>query len=228
MAVIHHTTLTPGKLELLAAWLPRQPWYRTGGGAPELTRAGGFRLDDPDGRVGLEFMVVTDAATGTTYHVPATYRDHELPGAAGGLIGTAEHGVLGHRWIYDGAHDPVLVAQLVALIQGQAEPQAQRITDTADPTVTTGSPVAAGPSAASGAATVVSTGERTEVQVPADTGGSIALQINRVLEPGDGPGAGAGVSAIWQQPDGAQARGVFVTARYEPARLLTRARPRRR
>lgn len=28
MAVIHHTTLTPGKLELLAAWLPRQPWYQ--------------------------------------------------------------------------------------------------------------------------------------------------------------------------------------------------------
>ena len=27
MAVIHRTTLSPGKLELLAAWLPSQPWY---------------------------------------------------------------------------------------------------------------------------------------------------------------------------------------------------------
>ena len=215
MAVIHHTTLTPGKLELLAAWLPRQPWYRAGAGSPELARAGGFRLDDPGGRVGLEFMVVADAATGTAYHVPATYRDSELPGAAEGLIGTAEHGVLGHRWVYDGAHDPVLVAQLVALIQGQAEPQAQSTTNTADPTVTSGSPVAAGPLAASGAATVVSTGERTEIQVPVRGGGLVVLRINRVLQPGDGPGADPGVSATWQESGGARARGVFATARYE-------------
>ncbi|HXP54430.1 MAG TPA: 1,4-alpha-glucan branching protein [Streptosporangiaceae bacterium] len=215
MAVIHHTTLTPGKLELLAAWLPRQPWYRAGAGSPELARAGGFRLDDPDGRVGLEFMVVADAATGTAYHVPATYRDSELPGAAEGLIGTAEHGVLGHRWVYDGAHDPVLVAQLVALIQGQAEPQAQSTTDTADPTVTTGSPAGAGPLAASGAATVVSTGEGTEIQVPVRGGGLVVLRINRVLQPGDGPGADPGVSATWQESGGARARGVFATARYE-------------
>src|ERR1700761_3764669 len=183
MAVIHHTTLTPGKLELLAAWLPRQPWYRGRDDEPDLARAGGFRLDDPDGQVGLEFMVVTDVATSTTYHVPVTYRDHELPGATEGLIGTAEHGVLGHRWVYDGAHDPVLVAQLVALIQGQAEPQAQSTTNTADPTVTSGSPVAAGPLAASGAATAASTGEGTEVRVPVDAGGSLVVRINRVLEP---------------------------------------------
>ena len=114
MAVIHHTTLTPGKLELLTGWLPAQPWYRGHDGQPDLARVGGFRLDDPDGAVGLEFMVVTDAATGTTYHVPLTYRASELPGADSGLIGTGEHGVLGQRWIYDGARDPVLVAQLVA------------------------------------------------------------------------------------------------------------------
>jgi Maltokinase N-terminal cap domain len=41
MAVIHDTTMTPGKLELLAAWLPAQPWYRDRGREPELTRAGG-------------------------------------------------------------------------------------------------------------------------------------------------------------------------------------------
>ena len=218
MAVIHHTTLTPGKLDLLAAWLPRQPWYRAGGGTPILARAGGFRLDDPDGEVGLEFMVVTDAATSTAYHVPATYRDRELPGASGALIGTAEHGVLGHRWVYDGAHDPVLVGQLVALIQGRAEPQAQSVTGTPDPTVTTGSPTAAGPLAPSGAAIVASTTEGTEIQLPAGPDGSIVVQINRILQPGDGPSPGAGVSATWQQPDGAQARGVFATAHHQPAR----------
>src|SRR6202044_1103098 len=59
--------------------------------APDLARTGGFRLDDPDGAVGLEFMVVTDAATGASYHVPLTYRDSELPGAGNGLIGTSQH-----------------------------------------------------------------------------------------------------------------------------------------
>src|SRR5256885_8713836 len=49
----------------------------------------------------------------TTYQVPMTYRAHALAGTGGALIGTAEHGVLGHRWIYDAAHDPVLIAPLV-------------------------------------------------------------------------------------------------------------------
>ena len=72
-----------------------------------------------------------------------TYRASALPGADNALIGTTEHGVLGHRWIYDGAHDPVLVTQLVALIQGEAEPQAQSVSDSPDPTVTV-MPVATG------------------------------------------------------------------------------------
>jgi hypothetical protein len=58
MAIIHHTTMSPGKLELLTAWLPAQPWYRQTGHQPELARAGGFRLDDPQGEVGIEFVVV--------------------------------------------------------------------------------------------------------------------------------------------------------------------------
>jgi hypothetical protein len=217
MAVIHHTTLTPGKLELLSAWLPSQPWYRDAGRAPELDRAGGFRLDDPDGEVGLEFMAVTDAATGTTYHVPLTYRADALPGADDGLITTAEHGVLGRRWVYDGTHDPVLTTQLVALLQGEAEPQAARISHTPDSTVTTGPPLADAGLTVTGAAAVASAGEATELRVPVAGGGTAVLQINRVLQPGDGHGGGAGVSATWEQPDGTQARGVFATARYVPA-----------
>jgi len=216
MAVIHHTTLTPGKLELLSAWLPTQPWYRDAGRAPELDRAGGFRLDDPDGEVGLEFMAVTDAVSGTAYHVPLTYRAQALPGVDRALITTAEHGVLGRRWVYDGAYDPVLVAQLTALLQGQAEPQAQRISHTPDPSVTTGPPLADTPLTITGAATVASTGEGTELRVPVTTGTAV-LQIIRVLQPGDGHGGGAGVSATWEQPGGTQARGVFATARYVPA-----------
>ena len=64
MAIIHSTTLTPTKLELLTAWLPGQPWYADRGRAPELARAGGFRLDHPQGEVGIEFMVVTDGSDG--------------------------------------------------------------------------------------------------------------------------------------------------------------------
>jgi hypothetical protein len=217
MAVIHRTTLTPGKLEMLAAWLPTQPWYRDGGRDPELERAGGFRLDDPDGEVGIEFMVVTDGPAGTAYHVPLTYRAQPLPGADHGLITTAEHGVLGRRWIYDGTHDPVLATQLTALLQGEAEPQAARISHTPDPTVTTGPPLADAPLAVAGAAAVASTGEGTELQVPVAADGTVVVQINRVLRPGDGHGAGAGVSATWQQPDGTQARAVFVTGQYLPA-----------
>ena len=213
MAVIHHTTLTPGKLELLAAWLPGQPWYRDGGRAPELTRVGGFRLDDPDGEVGIEFMAVTDAVTGATYHTPLTYRDHELPGADNGLIGTAQHGVLGRRWIYDGAHDPVLAAQLVALIQGEAEPQAQSESNTADPTVTTGPPATHTRLAGTGTAVVASTAAGTELQV---AGGRLTVWINRVLRPG-AEARGPGVFATWRLPDGTVARGVFATARYTAA-----------
>ena len=57
------------------------------------------------------------------------------------MIGTSEHGVLGRRWVYDGTGDPVLVAQLIALIQGKAEAQAQSLSSTPDPEVT-GIPVA--------------------------------------------------------------------------------------
>ena len=133
MSVIHRTTLVPSKLDLLAGWLPRQPWYLARVDGPEPARAGGFRLDDPAGEVGIEFMAVADGTH--TYLVPLTYRAHRLDGADAALLATAEHGVLGERWIYDGTHDPVLVAQLVALIQGTAEPQAQRVSNTPDPTV---------------------------------------------------------------------------------------------
>jgi hypothetical protein len=80
MAVIHKTTLTPGKLVLLSAWLPSQPWYP--GGPPDLVKCGGFRLDDPTGAVGIEFMLVADSSGDgpAVYHVPLTYRAPRWPG----------------------------------------------------------------------------------------------------------------------------------------------------
>ena len=104
MSLIHHTTLKPTKLELLTEWLPTCPWYRGGAGQPLLTKVGGFRLDDPAGEVGIEFMVAAEGST--VYHVPLTYRGSPLEGMSDALIGTSEHGVLGLRWIYDGTRDP--------------------------------------------------------------------------------------------------------------------------
>ena len=83
-------------------------------------------------------MVLVDwsGPEAVAYHVPLTYRGTPLEGAEAALVGTAEHGALGPRWVYDGALDPVLVPQLLALLAGRAEAQAQSVSDTPDPSVT--------------------------------------------------------------------------------------------
>ena len=137
MATIHRTTMVPGKLDLVGTWLPTQPWYRTTGTPPLLSRAGGFRLEDPAGQVGIEFVLVTDGTDReeTTYSVPLTYRGAPLAEAEPGLLGTSEHGVLGRRWIYDAAHDPVAIAQLLEFIGGRVDAQHRDRSDTLDPSV---------------------------------------------------------------------------------------------
>jgi len=137
VAIIHRTTLVPSKLELLTGWLPSRPWYR-GTATPNLQKAGGFRLDDPAGEVGIEFAFVTDDSTGVpiAYQVPMTYRSAALAGATDAFIGNTEHGVLGTRWVYDATRDPVAVAQLLGLLAGTAVPQAQSESDTPEPAVT--------------------------------------------------------------------------------------------
>jgi hypothetical protein len=225
MAIIHHTTMNPDKLQLLTAWLPAQPWYLDREREPELTKVGGFRLDDPKGEVGIEFMVVTDGSPGraVTYQVPMTYRAGALAGAGEGLIGTSEHGVLGRRWIYDGTRDLVLVAQLVALIQGEAEAQAQSVSNTPDPTVA-GQPVTSGSLTVTGSVVAASGPSGTDLQVEtarADgaRGGQLTVRIKRILEPANAvlPVGEAGppcLSATWRRPDGTRARGTLATAQY--------------
>ncbi|NEK87776.1 1,4-alpha-glucan branching protein [Blastococcus saxobsidens] len=188
MATIHRTTLTPTKLELLAGWLPRQSWYRTGDTAPRLARAGGFRLDDPAGEVGIELMLVTDdaAGEGTAYFVPVTYRGAPLEAAAEGLIGTLEHGVLGTRWVYDAERDPLAMAQLLAFVAGAVEAQHQSQSDTLDPSV----------------GRIWNGGD----------GGTVELV--RVPEPGAVvAGARGTVEVDWTRPDGSTDRGVVAVVR---------------
>lgn len=216
MALIHRTTLTPTKLELLTAWLPTRPWYAGGTATPQLAKAGGFRLDDPEGEVGIEFMVATDTSGPTPVHylAPLTYRGAPLPDADHALIGTTEHGVLGMRWAYDGIHDPVLVTQLLALFEGKAEPQAQSLTDTPDHEVTR-SYEGPGPLSVT-TLTTTDTNETTELPVQP---GTTLLRLNRVLH--DGPvdlpeGAKGHVTGHWSLRDGTQARAVFAVLHTGP------------
>ena len=215
MAVIHNTTMTPGKLELLAAWLPAQPWYVGTGREPELARAGGFRLDDPAGEVGIEFMVVADTSGDrpVSYQVPMSYRGAPLDGADAALIGTPEHGVLGRRWIYDGAHDPVLVAQFLALVQGRAKAQHRNRSNTPEPSVSTHYTRADHPAMA-GITSVGNGRDSTDIVVTTETGESLTIAVTRVLRPvQDGGGAEGRVTARWRLPGGTEARGSFAVLR---------------
>lgn len=221
MAIIHHSTVKPTKLELLTPWLSSRPWYR-GAGGPQLAKAGGFRLDDPRGEVGIEFMVAADTSGSepVAYLVPLTYRGAPLDGADHALIGTMEHGVLGQRWAYDGCHDPVMTAQLLALIEGRAEPQAQSVSDTPDREVTrffTGE----GPASTHITATAAAPSDDREcTEVPLPDGRF--LRLERVLRPApDGAlrlpqGAAGHVYGPWQMPDGARAEGLFAVLHEGP------------
>jgi hypothetical protein len=220
MATIHNTTLVPSKLDLLTAWLPGQPWYLDAGQAPRLTRVGGFRLDDPAGEVGIEFMLATDLAGGrpVTYHVPMTYRATAQPGSEAGLIGTTEHGVLGTRYVYDATHDWVFTTQLIALLQGQSVPQAQSLSDTPDPSVRS-TPVLPGADLVVSACTLASNGpDGTRMRVSvADTDGAAAALVVRVARalparPAAVAERAGHVQAVWRQPDGSKSTGLLVTA----------------
>jgi hypothetical protein len=181
MATMHNTTMTPTKLELLSTWLPKQQWY-IGPDAAELQRAGGFRLDDPAGEVGIELMVVNaiGADANVTYFVPMTYRGAARDGADDSLIGTSEHGVLGTRWIYDGVADPVLRAQLTGLLLGQVLPQHQSRSNEVD--------------------------DQVVVRTTADRDAAGSAEVRRVLQPGAAGGAPS-VTAPWTAPDGTAGSG---------------------
>src|SRR5690349_11669168 len=125
MALLHRATIRPTKAELLADWVPAQPW-----GEPTFELVGAYRFDDPAGQVGIETHVLS-TADGHLLQVPLTYRDAPLAGADPFLICTMEHSVLGQRWIYDATGDPVYAAVLASvLLAGVA--QAEELVEGAD------------------------------------------------------------------------------------------------
>jgi hypothetical protein len=118
MALIHaDATISPTKPELVAAWLPTQPWAE---GIGALEYVGSYRFDDPDGDVGIEALLFR--AGDRVLHLPLTYRGAPLEGAEDFLVGTMSHSTLGDRWVYDAIGDPVAVrAYLAAILTGGHE-----------------------------------------------------------------------------------------------------------
>ena len=128
MAIIYDAVLNPSKIDLLASWLPDQPWFpqlgeqrSEPGEQPALQPIGAYRFDDPTGDVGMEVHLLR-LEDGTILQVPLTYRGTPLDGGEPWLAGTMEHSVLGKRWVYDGCGDPVFAAALAtAILQGGTE-----------------------------------------------------------------------------------------------------------
>ncbi len=118
MAILHKATLVPSKGELMAAWLPEQPWY-DGANPARPQPVASFRFDDPAGEVGMETMLLTTGDGGDLWQVPLTYRGSPLDGGGAHLIGTLEHSVLGTRYVYDALGDPVYLEVVKEAISGR-------------------------------------------------------------------------------------------------------------
>jgi hypothetical protein len=128
MATLYRATLTPSKIDLLRAWVPRQPWLG-GADVSTLEAVGAYRFDDPDGQVGMETQLLATADE-RVLQVPVTYRDSPLAGAESFLIATAQHSVLGERWVYDACGDPAYVLALAtAILRGGTQAELEFMTD---------------------------------------------------------------------------------------------------
>jgi hypothetical protein len=180
MGLVHATaTLEPSKQELLEAWLPSQPWS---GGATTVVKVGEYRIDDPDGEVGVE-TILWRTPDGSIFQVPFTYRGAPLAGAEEHLVGTMEHSVLGIRYVYDGCGDPLWAAVTAAAILtggSQSQMVIERDGRTIDvpPRVVvrgSGSPAASVPEIAS-VESVAQDGPVTTV-----TAGGVTLSLARVI-----------------------------------------------
>jgi hypothetical protein len=91
MAIIHRTTMSPGKLELLAAWLPAQPGYQYG---TDLR----IPATGPDGTPGGQLVVRIHRAlrpgdTAGRALQPCLWAPWRLPGgpSARGVLASAQY-----------------------------------------------------------------------------------------------------------------------------------------
>lgn len=118
MSDVYSAQIDPSKPEAVARQLSTR--LDTEVSAEDLTMLSSFRFDDPAGEVGCETHLVRvrrQDGTETVLQVPLTYRGAPLVGAPeSALVTKMDHSVLGDRWIYDGAHDPVYAAELLLAI----------------------------------------------------------------------------------------------------------------
>ncbi|MDM7990922.1 1,4-alpha-glucan branching protein GlgB [Arthrobacter sp. zg-Y877] len=114
--------LTPSLPDILTAWLPGQRWFPAKGREVVLERVGGIRLEDPAGQVGLEvhLIAVVSGERRDVISVPVSYRTEPAPELEAALLGRAQDGDLGERWLYDATADPVFVTAWLELMRSQA------------------------------------------------------------------------------------------------------------
>ncbi|MFC9761785.1 hypothetical protein [Rhodococcus jostii] len=180
MALIHHAQLSPSKAEMLADWVPRQPWIGSAD-ASSVEVVGAYRFDDPAGEVGIETHLVR-TVDGQVVQVPVTYRGAPMAGAEASLITTMQHSVLGERWVYDACADPVYAGALTtAILTGGTEAELQFATPGERREVTTrvsGSGSAGSPVPVVDAVTCVDEGTTTVI-----TTDQIGVRVFRVIDP---------------------------------------------
>ncbi len=117
MAFIYDVPLNPSKVDVLLPWLPGQPWAR---GVSDPEQIAAYRFDDPAGEVGVETLLLRDGEI--LLQVPLAYRGEPVAELEEHLIGTIDHPVLGQRWVYDAAADPVYLAAIGdAVLTGAAQ-----------------------------------------------------------------------------------------------------------
>jgi hypothetical protein len=160
-------------------------------------------------------MVINDASSAdpTSYFTPLTYRGAPLSDAEDHLIGTTEHGVLGRRWVYDGAHDPVFVNQVLALLRGDVEAQSQNESNMIDSTVFRELSVV-GELVPSGAMRIESGPASTDVQGLTLSSRTVELRVVRALRAADdepyAKGSVGEIVANWTRVGGPVCRGALV------------------
>ncbi|CAN5205628.1 trehalose biosynthesis protein [soil metagenome] len=98
-------------IRAIAPWLITQRWYSGKGRAPSFELVASIPLPAPSGCEFSILLILDHAKDPLLYQVPLSAREAPLPSAAG-AVGVDAAG----RTLYDGAHDPALVATLFGLI----------------------------------------------------------------------------------------------------------------
>lgn len=211
MALIYRATLTPSKPGMLEAWVPTQPWAA---GVVVTEIVGAYRFDDPDGQVGVEtHLVRTD--DGLLRQVPLTYRPAPLEGAEAFHVTTAEHSVLGRRWVYDGCADPVYAAALATAIRTGATQAETWVHHDEGPERRSDTMQVLGSGAAGAEALAVATvAVATDTRISTITASGVELVVLRVLD-----------GSVPDQPSAGTLTGTW-TGHTEPAVLAYVARGR--